>query len=261
MRRGGGGLVTALSGPRLPPRRALDRLGDDRRGHRGLRGTGRPGRDRDRRDRLPAAAGRQRRRRLRPLLQRDRQPDPLVRPALPLGPLQRAGHPPAGARRLGLRLPGGQSRHRRRGARPDRRARAAAGDAPRLPPLHGAGDDPRRAARRLPPPLRPHPLVAAGQLAGPAGSHPRGDLPRHARQRHHRLPHPRLLHQLHPLLRRTARGRRRLRPLRHPPRRRPDALPRLPAGDRRRAPAAGRGGVAGGRRGRARACSSAAAST
>ena len=50
------------------------------------------------------------------------------------------------------------------------------------------------AARRLPAPLRPHPLVAAGQLAGAAGADPRGDLPRHARQRHHRLPHPRLLH-------------------------------------------------------------------
>ena len=33
----------------------------------------------------------------------------------------------------------------------------------------------------------------------------------HARQRHHRLPHPRLLHQLPALLRRAARGRRRLR--------------------------------------------------
>ena len=84
--------------------------------------------------------------------------------------------------------------------------RAPAGDAPRLPPLHGAGDDPRRAPRRLPPPLRPHPLVTTGQLADPAGPDPRGDLPGDARQRHHRLPHPRLLHQLHPLLRRTARG-------------------------------------------------------
>ena len=43
------------------------------------------------------------------------------------------------------------------------------------------------------------------------GPDPRGDLPRHARQRHHRLPHPRLLHQLPALLRRAARGRRRLR--------------------------------------------------
>ena len=90
-------------------------------------------------------------------------------------------------------------------------ARAAAGDAPRLPPLHRSRDDPRRAPRRLPPPLRPHPLVAARQLADPAGPDPRGDLPRDAGQRHHRLPHPLLLHQLPALLRRTAGGRRRLR--------------------------------------------------
>ena len=213
MRRGGGGLVTALSGL-VSHRDALwiasamtdedIAVSEEQR---------RAGRALDRRDRLPGAAGRQRPRGLRPLLQRDRQPDPLVHPALPLGPLQRAGHPPGGARRLGLRLPGGQPRHRRGGAGPDRGPRAAAGDAPRLPPLHRPGDDPRRAARRLPPPLRPHPLVAAGQLADPAGPDPRGDLPRHARQRHHRLPHPRLLHQLPPLLRRTARGRRRLRAL------------------------------------------------
>ena len=133
-RRPGDGALRA----RLPPRGALDRLGDDRRGRRRLRGARRPGRALDRRHRLPGAAGRQRPRRLRRLLQRDRQPDPLVHPALPLGPLQRAGHPPGGARRLGLRLPGGQPRHRPRRARPDRGPRAAAGDAPRLPPLHRA---------------------------------------------------------------------------------------------------------------------------
>ena len=38
---------------------------------------------------------RARRRGLRPLLQRHRQPDAVVHPALPLGPLERAGHPPA----------------------------------------------------------------------------------------------------------------------------------------------------------------------
>ena len=44
---GGGGLVTALSGPGRPPRRALDRLGDDRRGRRGrARGGRRAGRGR-----------------------------------------------------------------------------------------------------------------------------------------------------------------------------------------------------------------------
>ena len=147
---------------------------------------------------------------LRPLLQRDRQPDPLVHPALPLGPLQRPRHPPGGAGRLGLRLPDGQPRHRRRGPAADRGHRAAAGDAPRLPPLHGARADPRGAARRLPALLRPHPLVPAGQLADPPRQDPRGGLPRHARQRHHRLPHQRLLPQLPALLRRADRGRRRL---------------------------------------------------
>ena len=50
--------------------------------------------------------------------------------------------------------------------------------------------------RRLPPLLRPHPLVAAGLLADPAQPLARGDLPEHALQRHHRLPHDRLLPQL-----------------------------------------------------------------
>ena len=43
--------------------------------------------------------------------------------------------------------------------------RAGRGDAPRLPPLHGAEVHPRGAPRRLPPPLRPHPLDPAGRLA------------------------------------------------------------------------------------------------
>ena len=92
------------------------------------------------------------------------------------------------------------ARHRRGGARDDRGRAEAAGDVPRLPPLHGAGDRPRAAARRLPPALRPHPVVAARQLADPPGALARGDLPRPARQRHHRLPHHRLLPQLPALL-------------------------------------------------------------
>ncbi len=240
MRRGGGGLVTALSGL-VSHRDALwiasamteedVAVSEEAGGPVELSIDGIDYRV------LP---GRQRPAGLRPLLQRDRQPDPLVHPALPLGPLQRAGHPPGGARRLGLRLPGGQPRHRRGGAEPDRGPGAAAGDAPRLPPLHGPADDPRAAPRRLPAPLRPHPLVPARQLAGAADADPRSDLRRAARQRHHRLPHRRLLHQLPALLRRTAGGRGRLRQRRGPPRRRHDAGPRLPAGDRRRAAASGR---------------------
>ena len=120
-RRPGHGALRA----RLPPRGALDRLGDDRRGHRGLRGARRPGRALDRRDRLPGADGRQRPRGLRPLLQRDRQPDAVVHPALPLGPLERPRRPPGGARRLGLRLPDRQQGHRPRG--PDARSSRGSG--------------------------------------------------------------------------------------------------------------------------------------
>ena len=260
VRRGGGGLVTALSGL-VSHREALwiasamtdedVAVSEERGGPVELSIDG---------IELPGAAGRQRRRRIRPLLQRDRQPDPLVHPALPLGPLQRARHPSRGARRLGQRLPGGQPRHRDRRARPDRGPRAAAGDAPRLPPLHGAGDDPGRAPRRLPAPLRPHPLVAARQLARAPRPDPRGALPRHARQRHHRLPHPHLLHQLPPLLRRTARGRGRLRAAAGAPRGRRDAGARLPALDRRRAAAAG-GRDAGGGAATSARCWSAGAST
>ena len=95
----------------------------------------------------------------------DRQPDPLVHPALPLEPFQRArtsARKSLDAWELGYQAvnadiaPGG--------AGADRGARAATGDAPRLPPPHGAANAARR-PRRLPPPLRPHPLVPARQLA------------------------------------------------------------------------------------------------
>ena len=95
---------------RLPPRRDLDRVGDDRPGRRGrararrqaVRGRGARGRL------LPRALHRVRRRGLRPLLQHHRQPDALVHPALPLGPEQRAGHPPARGGGLQAGLPGRQ---------------------------------------------------------------------------------------------------------------------------------------------------------
>ena len=109
-RRAGHGALRA----RLAPQSALDRLGDDRRGRRGRQRERRAGDDRGRRDRLRGADGRLEPDRVRPLLQRDRQPDPLVHPALPLGPLQRAGHPPGRGRRLGGGLQGRERRHRRR---------------------------------------------------------------------------------------------------------------------------------------------------
>ena len=154
------------------------------------RGEGRAGRAVDRRDRLQRAAGRQRRRRLRPVLQRHRQPDPLVHPALPLDPVGTRRHPPPEldawdfgyqavnhdiARAVLRQIEGASGR----------------GDAPRLPPLHHAGDDPHRAPRRLPPPLRPHPWSQPdGWRILPGGSARRSTAD--AGQRHHRLPHPQL---------------------------------------------------------------------
>ena len=91
---------------------------------------GRPDQPRARRGLLRRLPGRERRDCLRPLL----QPDPLVHPALPLGSLQRARHPPGGGGRLGARLQGRQRRHRRQRALAGRRRAGAAGHVPRLPP-------------------------------------------------------------------------------------------------------------------------------
>ena len=114
-----------------PPRRAMDRLGDDRRGHRRESRSGR----RARRGRagwrpLRGAARRERHSRLRPVLQRDRKPHPLVHPALPLGPLQRPGHPPGGGRGLGVRLQGRQRRSREGHPGGDRGRCRTPGDVP-----------------------------------------------------------------------------------------------------------------------------------
>ncbi len=139
------------------------------------------------------------------LLQRGREPDAVVHPALPLGPEQRAGHPPRGARRLGERLPGCQQPVRRRGQPGAGRGPEPGRHAPRLPPLHRPGGDPRRPPGRLPALLRPHPVEPAGLLADPAAPRPRGHPARAAGQRHRRLPHPQLRAQLPALLRGPAR--------------------------------------------------------
>ncbi len=99
------------------------------------------------------------------------------------------------------------------------------------PALH-----PRGAARRLPAPLRPHPLVAAGLVADTAAGLARGDLSRPAGERHHRLPHLRLRAQLPPVLPGADGARGRLGAASGRPPRRGDVGARLPAGDRRRAP-------------------------
>ena len=165
---------------------------------------------RARRRRVPGQARRVRPRGLRPLLQHHGQPDAVVHPALPLGPLERAGHPPQRDRGVRVRL---QRRQRGPGpgrARGDRGRRAAGRDGPRLPPLHAAGADPPGAAGRLPAPLRAHPLEPVGLLARAAHDDPRGPLRGDPRQRHHRLPHPLLPAQLPPVLRGPARARGRL---------------------------------------------------
>ena len=151
----------------LTPPRDLGRVGDDRRGRRRGRAPRRapvPGQDRRRR-RVPGEAGRLRRPRLRRLLQHHRQPDAVVHPALPVGSVQRAGHPPQRDRGVRVRLQRRQRGPRARGARGGRGRRGAGGDGPRLPPVHASGPDPQPASGRVPAPLRPHPVEPVGLVA------------------------------------------------------------------------------------------------
>ena len=94
--RGGGGLVTALTGLVHHRDAVWVASAMSRRGRRGGRAARRQlvRRASVDDDDLPDAARRERPRRLRPLLQRGREPDAVVHPALPLGPLERARHPP-----------------------------------------------------------------------------------------------------------------------------------------------------------------------
>ena len=105
-RRGGGGLVTALRSLVLAPRRDVDRERDDRRGSRRRRGRRRRGFEETARDgspyRLRLVAHDPQRVRL--VLQRRREPDALVPPALPVGPRGRAEHRPRPAPRVERRL-------------------------------------------------------------------------------------------------------------------------------------------------------------
>ncbi len=106
-------------GAGIASRSDLDRLGDERARRRGLaraRGTVIPG-ALPRRGRVPGAPRRLRPRGVRPLLQRLRQPDAVVHPALPVGPLQRPGHPPRGDRGVRVRLQRRQRGPRARGRR------------------------------------------------------------------------------------------------------------------------------------------------
>ena len=173
-RRGGGGLVTALTGL-LRQRDALwiasamtDEDVEVEPRARRARLRGRAGRAH-----LPDPAGVLGPRRLRPLLQPDREPAAVVHPALPVGPLERA-------------RTSGCSRARGVGATATSRSTTTSREAALeeiedldepIVMVHDyhlytcPGADPARAPGRLPPPLRPHPVDPAGRLARPARGH------------------------------------------------------------------------------------------
>ena len=161
-RRGGGGLVTALSALTATPPGQLDGQRPDATSDAAVAERGRVPR------RQPHAAARPARPRgVRPLLQRLREPDAVVHPPLPVEPgAGSVGRPerPAG---LGRRVRAGQRALRRRGGR-------RAGRRRRRAPLVMVHDYqlfmvPRflrdaRAGRRHPP-LHPRPVAAARLLA------------------------------------------------------------------------------------------------
>ena len=190
--RGSGGLVTALTG--LASHRDViwiasamsedDAEVSEKNGGQAfpVRSTGRRG--------VPGAPGGERPAGLRLVLQRVREPDAVVHPALPVGPVQRARHPARGDRGIRVRL-----QRRQRGPRAgrgggDRGRGGAGGDGPRLPPLHAARPGAPGPPGCVPAPLHPHPVDAVGCLAGAADADPRGDLHRHPGQRHRGVPHP-----------------------------------------------------------------------
>ena len=213
VQRGSGGLVTALTG--LASHRdaiwiASAMSEHDAEASRAAGGRRVPGRLAGG-GRIPSAAGRLRRGGLRPLLQRLRQPDAVVHPALPVGPVQRAGHPPRGDRGVRVRLQRRQRGSRPRGRRGARGRGRAGRDGPRLPPLHAPRPRAQRAPGCLPAPLHPHPLDAVRRLAGAADADPRGDLRGPAGERHRRLSHPLLPAQLPAVLPRSDGPRGRLR--------------------------------------------------
>ena len=100
-----------------------------------------------------------------------------------------------------------------RGGRADgaRGAARRSGLLPRLPPLSRAAVRARRAAGRLPRPLRPHSVAGAESLARPARADPRRDPRRAARERRRRLPRASLAPELPALGSRPARRGLRLR--------------------------------------------------
>ena len=152
--------------------------------------------------RVPGAPRGERPRCVRPLLQRVRQPDAVVHPALPVGPLERARTSVATRSRRSSSATTSSTRTSRAPWWRSSRARErAGGDGARLPPVHAARPRAPRAPGRVPAPLHPHPVDAVGRVAGAALADPRGDLHGPAGERHHRLPHALLPAQLPAVLR------------------------------------------------------------
>ena len=118
-----------------------------------------------------------------------REPDAVVRPALPLGARERAGRRPRAPPRLDRGLRRRQPRLRRRGRRGARARARRGGLLPRLPPLRRAGARARARPRRAAGALRPRPVAAARLLARAAGGDPAGAPRGHARERRRQLPH------------------------------------------------------------------------
>ena len=262
VRRGGGGLVTALQGlvshrdalwiasamtdEDVAVTREADGRADIRRARRG---------------RLRGAPGRVRRRGVRALLQRHREPDPVVHPALPVGPLERAGHPRRARRRPGTTATGSSTT-----TSPRRCCEPIEGNDEPLVMLHDYHlyTCPALIREARPDAFLQHfvhiPWSQPDSLADPPRAVARGDLPGDARQRHHRLPHQRLLPQLPALLPRADGARGGLRARRGAALGPRDLGARLSAGDRRRALRAGRR-LGGGRSTTRRSCCAAAATT
>ena len=93
------------------------------------------------------------------VLQRRREPDAVVHPALPVGPRGRAGRRPRAPRRVVRRLRAGQPRVRGRRRRRARTRARRRGLLPRLPPVPRAAARARGAPGGAARALRPHPVA------------------------------------------------------------------------------------------------------